>query len=85
MSVTRQTLTFPIRLAMDDATNMDAAEIRLVVKKIDPSFPSGSSNLRLKKYVIQVLGEIQLGVVGIAVKALTTMLIQRQTSPSQTE
>jgi hypothetical protein len=50
-----RTLTLPMRLAMEDATNMDAAEIRLVVKKIEPSSPSGRENLRLKKYVIQDL------------------------------
>lgn len=43
------TLTLPIRLAIDDATNMDAADIMLVVKKIEPSVPSARSNLRLKK------------------------------------
>jgi hypothetical protein len=48
-------LTLPMRLAMEDATSMDAAEIRLVVKKIEPSSPSGRENLRLKKYVIQDL------------------------------
>jgi hypothetical protein len=49
------TLTFPNLLAMDDATNMDAAEMILVVKKIEPSSPSCKENLRLKKYVIQDL------------------------------
>lgn len=49
------TLTLPIRLAMDDATNTDAAAMMLVVKNMEPSSPSGRSNLRLKKYVIQDL------------------------------
>jgi hypothetical protein len=33
-------LTFPNRLAMEDATKIDAAEIRLVVKNKEPNFPS---------------------------------------------
>lgn len=49
------TLTFPNRLAMEEATSIDAAETMLVVKKMEPSWPSGSENLRLKKYVIQDL------------------------------
>jgi hypothetical protein len=40
---------------MEDATSIEAAEIKLVVKKIEPSSPSGRENLRLKKYVIQDL------------------------------
>lgn len=51
------TLTLPIRLAMADATNVEAAWMILVVKKIEPSAPSGNVNLRLKKYVIQDLIE----------------------------
>lgn len=47
------TLTFPMRLAIEDATSIDADEMMLVVKNMEPSFPSGNSNLRLKKYVIQ--------------------------------
>jgi hypothetical protein len=34
---------------MEDATSMDAAEMRLVTKKIEPSCPSGRENLPLKK------------------------------------
>jgi hypothetical protein len=49
------TLTLPIRLAIEDATSIDAAEIELVTKKIVPSSPSGKLNLRWKKYVIQDL------------------------------
>lgn len=50
-----RTLTLPIRLAIDDATSMEAAEIILVKKNIVPSSPSGRLNLRRKKYVIQDL------------------------------
>lgn len=46
-----------MRLAIDDATSMDAAAILLVTKKIVPSSPSGRLNLRWKKYVIQDLVE----------------------------
>jgi hypothetical protein len=49
------TFTLPIRLAIEDATSIDAAEIELVTKKIVPSSPSGKLNLRWKKYVIQDL------------------------------
>lgn len=44
-----------MRLAMDEAISMDAAAMMLVVKKMEPSLPSGRVNLRLKKYVIQDL------------------------------
>lgn len=43
------TLMLPMRLAIDEATSMDAAEMMLVVKKMEPSLPSGRENLRLKK------------------------------------
>lgn len=46
---------------MDDATSIEVADIILDVKKIDPSCPSGRSNLRLKKYVIQVLVKFLVG------------------------
>lgn len=49
-----------MRLAMDEATSTEAAEIRLVVKKMDPSDPSGRENLRLKKYVIQDLRDMSV-------------------------
>jgi hypothetical protein len=49
------TFTLPIRLAIEDATSIDAAAIELVTKKIVPSSPSGKLNLRWKKYVIQDL------------------------------
>lgn len=49
-----------MRLAMDEATSTEAAEIRLVVKKMDPSDPSGRENLRLKKYVIQDLKDMSV-------------------------
>lgn len=48
-------MTLPIRLAIEDATSIEAEEMMLVVKKIEPSLPSGRSNLRLKKYVIHDL------------------------------
>jgi hypothetical protein len=35
-----RTLIFPKRLAMDEATSIEAAEIMLVVKKSDPNLPS---------------------------------------------
>jgi hypothetical protein len=44
-----------MRLARDEATSMDAAEMMFVVKKIVPSSPEGRLNLPLKKYVIQDL------------------------------
>lgn len=49
-----------MRLAMDEATRTEAAEIRLVVKKMDPSDPSGRENLRLKKYVIHDLYDMSV-------------------------
>ena len=54
------TFTLPIRLAIEDATSIDVAEIELVTKKIVPSSPSGKLNLRWKKYVIQELVESQV-------------------------
>lgn len=48
-----------MRLASDDATSMDAAEMLLVTKKIVPSSPSGRLNLRWKKYVIQDLVRVR--------------------------
>lgn len=44
-----------MRLAIDEATSIDAAAMELVTKKIVPSSPSGRLNLRWKKYVIQEL------------------------------
>jgi hypothetical protein len=34
------TWTFPMRLAIEEATSMEMADMMLVVKKSDPSFPS---------------------------------------------
>jgi hypothetical protein len=34
------TWTFPMRLAIDEATSMEMEDMMLVVKKSDPSFPS---------------------------------------------
>lgn len=53
MGLNNLTLTLPMRLAIEDAASVDADEMMLVVKNMEPSFPSGNSNLRLKKYVIQ--------------------------------
>lgn len=50
-----QTFTLPMRLAIEEATSIDAAEMELVTKKMVPSSPSGKLNLRWKKYVIQEL------------------------------
>lgn len=55
MFTARLTLTFPIRLEMDDATSMERAEMMPVTEKIDPSVPSARLNFRLKKYVTQDL------------------------------
>ena len=55
-----QTFTLPMRLATEDATSIDAAEMELVTKKMVPSSPSGKLNLRWKKYVIQELVESQV-------------------------
>lgn len=55
-----QTFTLPMRLAIEDATSIDAAEMELVTKKMVPSSPSGKLNLRWKKYVIQALVESQV-------------------------
>lgn len=49
------TLTLPNRLAIEDATSMEAAAMLLVMKNMVPSSPSGRSNLRWKKYVIHDL------------------------------
>jgi hypothetical protein len=43
------TLTFPKRLAIEEATSIDIADIMLVVKKSDPNFPSWRLNFHLKK------------------------------------
>ena len=48
-------LTLPNLLAIEDATIIEAAEMMLLAKKIDPSFPSGRLNLSWKKKVIQEL------------------------------
>lgn len=48
-------LTLPIRFAREDATSIERAETKLVVKKTFPSCSSGRENLVLKKYAIQVL------------------------------
>ena len=45
------TLTFPKRLAIEEATSIEIADIILVVKKSDPNFPSRRLNFDLKKYV----------------------------------
>lgn len=45
----------PKRLAMDEARSMEAAAMMLVVKKREPSRPSGRSNLSLKNHVTQDL------------------------------
>lgn len=50
--------TLPIRFAMEEAISIEPAEMMLVVKKIEPSFPSGSENFRLKKYVIHDLAPL---------------------------
>lgn len=47
-----------MRLAIEDATNVDAEQMILVTKKMEPRLPSGRSNLRLKKYVIQDLRDL---------------------------
>ena len=47
-----------MRLAIEDATSMEAAAMLLVIKKMVPSSPSGRLNLRWKKYVIQDLDGI---------------------------
>lgn len=52
------TLTLPIRLAIEDATSVDAEQIMFVTKKMEPRLPSWRSNLRLKKYVIQDLRDL---------------------------
>lgn len=44
-----RTLMLPMRLAIEDATSIDAAAMLLVTKKIVPSSPSGRLNLRWKK------------------------------------
>ena len=44
-------MTFPKRLAMEEATSIEIADIILVVKKRDPNFPSRRLNFDLKKYV----------------------------------
>lgn len=38
------TLIFPKRFAIEDATSMEPAEMILVVKKREPSFPSSMPN-----------------------------------------
>lgn len=53
------TFTLPIRLAIDDATSIEAAATILDMKNIVPSWPSGRLNLRRKKYVIQDLDSRQ--------------------------
>lgn len=55
-----QTFTLPMRLAIEDATSIDAAAMELVTKKMVPNSPSGKLNLRWKKYVIQELVESQV-------------------------
>ena len=78
------TLTLPIRLAMEDATNVEAAWMILVVKKIEPSAPSGNVNLRLKKYVIQDLLEFSMAyIVLVRRKGPTAMPNRKQTSRGQ--
>ncbi len=49
-------LTRPMRLAMEEATRLEADEMRFVTKKSVPSLPSASANFRLKKYVIHEAG-----------------------------
>lgn len=49
----------PILFEMEDATMVDAAEMRDVTKNSEPSLPSCKSNLRLKKYVTHDLREEQ--------------------------
>lgn len=50
-----RTLTLPMRLAMDEATSIEAEQIMLVVKKMEARLPSGRENLLRKKYVSQDL------------------------------
>lgn len=52
------TLMLPNLFAIDDARSIDAACMKEVVKKIDPSLPSSRSNLPLKKYVIHDLEHV---------------------------
>ena len=47
-----------MRLAIEEATSMDAAEMMLLMEKMDPSSPSGRENLRWKKLAIQDLVSI---------------------------
>lgn len=48
-------LTFPIRLASDEATSIDTDTMMEVKKKRVPSEPSGMPNFTRKKYVTQDL------------------------------
>lgn len=48
----------PMRFAMEEAISIEPAAMMLVVKKMEPSLPSGSENLRLKKYVIHDLAPL---------------------------
>lgn len=48
-------LTFPNRLAMDEARSTEIAAIMLVTKKRDPSFPSSRLNLSWKYHTAQEL------------------------------
>jgi hypothetical protein len=45
----------PNLLARDEATREEAAAMMLVVKKIDPNFPSSRPYRDLKKYITQDL------------------------------
>ena len=49
-------LISPIRFASDEAARLDIDDIMFVTKKRVPNWPSGSLNLRLKKYVTQDKG-----------------------------
>ncbi len=44
-------MMLPTLFAIDEASSIDIAAMTLVVKKIDPNFPSSILNLSLKKKV----------------------------------
>lgn len=48
-------LILPKRFEMEEAIRVDSEAMMPVVKKSEPSLPSGTSNLRLKKYDTQDL------------------------------
>jgi hypothetical protein len=67
------TLTFPKRLAMEEATSIEMEDMMLVVKKSDPSFPSWRLNLLLKNHVTHDLN---------SVSAIEVVIVSRRREPT---